>query len=148
MTARQSTASRRVFSASNALQVLGDTLSDIKHEDKLTFADLGRVVGKSDDQAAKYCDGSAEMGAVAFMLAWREFNGRFTGPLQRFVEETRPAAVDDRHGHTSILQAALALSVALQDGDISPEEVRANRSTLENARDAIDAQLAKLRPAA
>jgi hypothetical protein len=29
---------------------------------------------------------------------------------------------------------------------LQPEEVRANRATLEAARDAIDAQLAKLRP--
>lgn len=147
MTARQSTGSRRVFSASNALDLIGSTLADIKREDGLTYADLGRVLGKSEDQASKYCEGSAEMGAVAFMLAWREFNGRFAGPLGRFCEETRPIGCD-HSGQSSILKAALALSVALEDGEVTPEEVLANRSTLENARDAIEAQLAKLRPAA
>lgn len=144
---RQSTGSRRVFSASNALDVISETLSEIKREDKLTYADLGRVLGKSEDQASKYCDGSAEMGAVAFMLAWREFNGRFAGPLGRFCEETRPVGCDHT-GQSSILKAALALSVALEDGEVSTEEVRANRSTLEEARDAINAQLAKLTVAA
>lgn len=145
---RQSTAPRRVFSASNALKVVGDALADIKREDGLTYADLGRVLGKGDDQASKYCDGGADMGIVSFLLAWREFNGRFIGPVKCFVEQTRPIATDDRAGHTTILEAALALSVALQDGDITAEEVRANRATLEAARDAIEAQLAKLRPAA
>jgi hypothetical protein len=148
MSTRQSTASRRVFSASNALKVVGDALADIKREDGLTYTDLGRVLGKGEDQASKYCDAAADMGLVSFLLAWREFNGRLMGPVKCFVEETRPIATDDRRGHTTILEAALALSVALQDGAITAEEVRANRATLENARDAIEAQLAKLRPAA
>jgi hypothetical protein len=38
------------------------------------------------------------------------------------------------------------MSKALEDGDITEAEVLANRATLENARDAISDQLAKLRP--
>jgi hypothetical protein len=148
MTARQSTASRPVFSASAVLDAVASELATIKHEDNLTDADLGRVLGKSEDQAAKYRTGLAEMGVVAFAAAKREWNGRFTGALDRLCVDSRPASIDDRRGHTTILEAALALSVALQDGSITPEEVRANRATLENAREAIDAQLAKLRPAA
>lgn len=148
MTARQSTAKRPVFSASAVLDAVASELSTIKHEDALTDADLGRVLGKSEDQAAKYRTGLAEMGIVAFAAAKREWNGRFTGALDRLCVESRPAVTDDRKGHTSLLQAALAFSVALQDGEFTAEEVRANRATLENARDAIEAQLAKLRPAA
>lgn len=145
---RQSTASRKVFSASAVLAAVAADLSALKHEDRLTYADLGALLGKSEDQAAKYCEATAEMGVVAFARAWREWNGRATGSLARLCEESRPQAVDDRKGQISLLEAALALSVALADGEIDPEEVRANRPTLEAARDAIDAQLGKLRPAA
>ena len=148
MTVRQSTASRPVFSASAVLAAVAYELSTIKHEDNLTDADLGRVLGKSEDQAAKYRTGLAEMGVVAYAAAKREWNGRFTGALDRLCTDSRPPVVCDRRGHTTLLEAALALSVALEDGNITPEEVRANRATLEAARDAIDAQLGKLRPAA
>lgn len=147
MTARQSTASRPVFSASAVLDAVASELTTIKHEDKLSDADLGRVLGKSEDQAAKYRTGLAEMGIVAYAAAKREWNGRFTGALDRLCTDSRPASADDRKGQITLLEAALALSVALADGKIEPEEVRANRSTLEAARDAIDQQLAKLRPA-
>lgn len=148
MTARQSTPSRPVFSASAVLAAVASELTTIKHEDDLTDADLGRVLGKSEDQAAKYRTGLAEMGIVAWAAGKREWNGRFTGALDRLCVDSRPAAGDDRRGQITLLEAALALSVALADGTITPEEVRANRATLESARDAIDAQLAKLRPAA
>jgi hypothetical protein len=148
MTNRASTAIRPVFSASAALEAAGRALNEIKSEDRLTWSDLGAVLGVSEDQAAKYADGSSTMNFVTFYRGKREWNGRFTGYIDRLCVDSRPGKVDDRHGHTSILEAALALSVALQDGDISPEEVRANRGTLENARDAIDEQLRKLRPAA
>lgn len=148
MSVRQSTVLRRVFSASAVLDAIASELSAIKHEDGLTDADLGRVLGKSEDQAAKYRTGLAEMGVVAFAAAKREWNGRFTGALDRLCVDSRPVSVDDRACESTVLKAVLALSVALADGSITPEEVRANRATLENARDAIDAQLAKLRPAA
>lgn len=139
---------RPVFSASHVLDSIASELSLIKSQDSLTYADLGRVLGKSEDQAAKYCDGTAEMGVVAFASAKREWNGRFTGALDRLCHDSRPGEHDDRAATNSILKAALALSVALEDGNVDHEEVRANRATLENARDAIDAQLAKLVKAA
>jgi hypothetical protein len=146
MTVRQSTASRPVFSASAVLDAVAAELATIKHEDGLTDADLGRVLGKSEDQAAKYRTGLAEMGIVAFAAGKREWNGRFTGALDRLCVDSRPAAADDRRGQITLLEAALALSVALADGKIDKEEVRANRSTLEAARNAIDDQLRKLGP--
>lgn len=145
---RQSTPQRSIFSASSVLDAIASELTIIKHEDGLTDADIGRVLGKSEDQAAKYRTGLADMGVVSFAAGKREWNGRFTGALDQLCVDSRPGKLDDRHGQISILEAALALSVALADGNISPEEVRANRATLENARAALDTQLAKLRPAA
>jgi hypothetical protein len=132
------------FSASAVLDVLGEALTTIRREDGLTFADMAATLGKSEDQAAKYCAGSATMDAVTYSRAKREWGGRFTGGLHRLCESSRPALASDRHCESSVLRAALALSVALEDDVVSAEEVRANRATLENARDAIEAQLAKL----
>ncbi len=148
MSARQSTGSRPVFSASAVLDAIASELSTIKHEDGLTDADLGRVLGKSEDQAAKYRAGLAEMGVVAFAAAKREWNGRFTGALDRLCEESRPASVCDHSTLTALLDLGARLAKALEDGEIQPHEVRDNRAQLENVRDLIDAQLAKLRPAA
>lgn len=51
----------------------------------------------------------------------------------------------DRTRESKVLKAALALSVALADDDtITPDEVRANRATIEAARDALDELLRKL----
>jgi hypothetical protein len=148
MTARQSTALRPAFSASNALEAIGRAIHEIKLQDHLTWADIGAVLGVSDDQAAKYAEGTAAMSAVTFGRGKREWNGRFTGYFDRLCEDSRPGKVDDRRAQTSLLEAALAFSVALEDGNISPAEVRANRHVLEAARDAIEEQLGKLRPAA
>ena len=143
---RQSTAKRSVFSASSVLEAIARELSAIKSEDRLTYADIGRVLGKSEDQAAKYCEGTAEMGAVAFAAAKREWNGRFTGALDRLCHEhSRANGEADRARENKVLRAALALSTALVDDDeIDAEEVRDNRAILESGREAIDQLLAKL----
>lgn len=142
---RQSTGSRPVFSASAVLAAVAADLSQIKEDDGLTDADIGRVLGKSEDQANKYRKGEADMGIVSFAAGKREWNGRFTGALDRLCVDSRPGTVCDRSSLTFVLQAAAELSKALEDGIITPEEVRDNRATLEAARDAIDAQLRKLR---
>lgn len=137
---------RRVFSASAAVACIGKALSEIKAEDGLTYNDLGAVLGRSEDQAAKYCDGSATMDAITFARGKREWGSRFTGYLDRLCDDSRPGSVDDHAGQTCVIAAALAFSHALQDGQITEQEVRDNRAILENARDALTAQLAKLRP--
>ncbi|HEX8413816.1 MAG TPA: hypothetical protein VF637_08015 [Sphingomicrobium sp.] len=140
---------RTVFSASAIVDAIASELSLIKSQDRLTYADLGAVLGKSEDQAAKYCDGSAVMDAVTLYRGKREWNGRFTGAADRLCVDSRPNAGNDRSCGSKVLAAALAMSVALEgDDEIVSDEVRANRATLEAARDAIDAQLAKLGPQA
>lgn len=134
-----------VFSASTVLDEVGTALSAIRRDDKLTFADIAAIIGKSEDQAAKYCAGSAEMGMVAYARARREWNGRFDGALDRLCHDTRPVSDADRTRHSKVLRAALALSVALEDDDeITAVEVRANRATIEQARDALDELLRKI----
>ncbi|GGN49506.1 hypothetical protein GCM10011349_20200 [Novosphingobium indicum] len=140
---------RPAYSASNALAALGRAISEIKAEDGLTWSDVGAILGVSDDQASKYAEGTATMNAVTFGRGKREWNGRFTGYFDRLCVESRPGSVDDRLAAHSVLQAAMTLSDALTKSDEIPlEMIRANRAVLENARDAIEEQLSKLRPAA
>lgn len=137
------------YSASRAIEALAKALGEIKAQDRLTYADIGAVLGKSEDQAAKYCDGSATMDAVTLGRGRREWGSRFTGYFDRLCDAGKPSPEADRKCESAVLQAALVLSRALADDNaIHAEEVRQSRSELEQARDAIEAQLAKLRPAA
>lgn len=145
MTHRTNERERAVFSASTVLGTVGQSLTAIRLEDNLTFSDLGAVIGKSEDQAAKYCAGSAEMGIIAYARARREWNGRFDGALDRLCHDSRPKAQADRESQSKVLRAALALSVALEDDDqIDADEVRQNRGVIEEARDALVGLLRKL----
>ncbi len=137
----------RALSASSILEAIGEDLSQIKREDRLTYADLARVLGKSEDQAAKYCEATQEMGAVAFAFAWDQWNGRFTGRLAALING-KPDSTNDRAKESAILKAALALSLALDDEEVDNDEIRKNRVTLENAREAIDGLLSRLGPKA
>ena len=136
------------YSASRALSALGKALGEIKAADHLTYADLGAVLGRSEDQAAKYCEGTATMDAVTFGRAKKEWGGRFTGYFDRLCDNCQPGRASDRQCESSVLKAALALSVALQDGKITPAEIRAERGTIEDARDALEGLLVKLTVAA
>lgn len=145
MTTRASTAKPPALSASRILQALGDELLAIKAEDGLTFKDVGRLIGKSEDQAAKYCDASATMDVVTFAFAKREWNGRFTRHFDELVSGSRHNGASDRSCESKVLRAALALSIALDgDEEITPAEVKANRATIEQARDVLDGLLAKV----
>ena len=136
-----------VFSASSVLDTVGEALTAIRIEDKLTFADIAAVLGVSDDQAAKYCAGAQTMNLVTFARGGREWNGRLGGSLYRLCSESRPTTDTDRGRGNKVLRAALALSISLEGHeDINPEHVRANRAVLENARDALADILGKLGP--
>jgi len=136
-----------IFSEKRVLSAIADALSAIKSEDGLTWDDVAAVLGVSDVQAAKYFDGSAKINIIAFARAKREWNGRFTGAFDRLCVDSRPTIENGRSAESKVLKAALALSIALEDDDaVTPKEVRQNRATLENARDAIDGLLATLKP--
>ena len=59
--------------------------------------------------------------------------------IAALCHDSRPNKHCDRVRQSKVLEAALALSVALQDdGEVSPGEVRDNLKQLEEARDALD----------
>ena len=147
MTQRSNTDERKrpIFSASNVIEAVAADLSAIKLKDDLTDADIAAILGKSEDQAEKYRKAAATMDIVTYARGKREWNGRFTGRLDKLCEESRPCADTDRARHSKLLRAALAVAEALEDDDdVSPEEVKINRRELEEARDAIDALLRKI----
>jgi len=135
----------RTLSASSLLAALGDALGRIRAEDGLTWDDVGRVLGKHGDTAAHYADASAEMGVLAYHLGRREWGSRFTGEADKLLGDASGEQCP-RRAQTLILHAALTLSAALEDDDLTDAEIAASRGTLENARDAIDHVLARLTP--
>lgn len=142
--ARQSTVNRKPYSASNALDAVARALGEIKHQDSLTWADVGAVLGKSDDQAAKYAEGSATMDFVTFGRARHYWGTRFTCYFDQLCGASTVAG-DERHILTVILSAANRISEALEDnGEVDADEVHANRKILSEAFDALGGLLQKI----
>lgn len=137
---------RRSLSAFSVRNALAAALMQIKAEDELTFKDVGRILGVGEDQAARYCDGTASIKAENLYFGKREWNGRLTGLADKLLETVEQQ--DAHKAQTLILKAALALSAALEDGDLSENEILANRTILENAKEAIDKTLGRLGPRA
>lgn len=139
-----STPRRTTYSASNAVAALADDLLDIKRADRLTYADLGAVLGKSEDQAAKYADGSATMDVITFGRGRREWGARFTGRFDLLCDDPRAAAGGDQLALTALLQLVVELSRALEDQQVCRADAEAMREQLLDARAAIDRLLAKI----
>ena len=139
---------RSVYSASAAAAAIGRAILEIKSEDTLTWAEIGVVLGKSEDQVAKYADGTAYMDFVTYGRGKREWNGRFTGYFERLCVDSRPGSQCDHGALTNVLSAATSLSQSLADGEITAAEIRESRQLLEQARDDLDALLSKARAVA
>ena len=133
--------------ASDILEALGNDLLKIKMEDKLTWAELGRVLGVSEDQAAKYADGTATMNAVAYTFGRIAWNGRFTGSLDKLVERATDH-IDGHHLMTLLFECGGELARAMEDGTLTDEEIRKARKQLESLRAGIDKLLARIGPRA
>lgn len=152
MSASHIHSSRGSFCVSDALDTLGEDIATIRVEDGLTWIDVGRELGKCKDRARDYSKAVSEMPLSAFLLGCRRWNGRFGGRVLAMIGkrladlETTADTIPDRAKESSVLAAALSLSVALADGKITDEEIVANRQTLENANAAIDALLARAGP--
>jgi hypothetical protein len=132
------------------LETLGDSLDRIKREDGLTDVDLGRVLGKSDDQAGKYRSGTADMGVVSLLLGIREWDGRFIndalGLFGMKVVSVVSSATSDRDTLTALTGILNEVAIALaDDGKIDDRELVAMRPELEAAGRAIDTLRERLR---
>lgn len=140
----------RTVPASTLLATLGDSLGRIKDRDKLTYVDVGRVLGKSDDQAGKYRDGTADMGVVSLLLGIREWDGAFIndvlGLVGMKVVPLESSAATDRDALPAITGLLHQVAVALaDDGKIDDRELMAMRTELTEAGRAIDMLRERLR---
>lgn len=129
MTAPQIHGTPRSFSVSNALETIGEDLATIKREDKLSWKDVGRVMGKSDDRAADYASAISEMPVSAFLLGLREWNGRLGARVLAMIgKQIGPldaADMTDNERLAKLLHLAHLLSLALlDDGKVDDDELR------------------------
>jgi len=146
-------ARRASFSASKALDRIAEDLSAIKKEDGLTWGDIGRVLGKGEDQASKYGSGLAEMSVTSFLLASREWNGRFANGVLSLIGmklvEVGGDLSSDSEKLSRILKLAHLISAALTDietpGTVDDDELaQIGAEALDEATRAIDALRARM----
>lgn len=134
----------RTVPASRLLDQLGDSLDAIKREDGLTDVDLGRVLGKSDDQAGKYRNGTADMGVVSLLYGIREWDGRFVNDvlalLGHKISPIETSAATDRDAMPALTGLLHEIATALaDDGKIDDRELDHMWPALQEAGRAIDA---------
>ncbi len=129
--------------ASKLVEQIAATLSTIKDEDKLTYAELGSAIGRSDDQAAKYCEGSATMDAPTFLRACNTWNGRFANPVMALfnlhVEEQAARNVGDvPHLLLGMTHLSASLQQAMLDQQLDDEEIVAMHPFIEVVGGLVD----------
>lgn len=143
----------RTIPATLLLDTLGQSLAAIKTEDGATDADLGAVLGKSEDRAAAYRAGSGDMGIVSFLRGCREWDGRFANAVLALVGmRLEPLDADvgsDRASFTAVCELLTGLAAALEDDNIvDDEELRQLAPAIEKAGRHIDRLRSRLRPRA
>lgn len=150
MTAPTNNGRYRTVSASKLLETLGASIGRIKSRDELTYADVGRVFGKGDDQAAKYKEGIAEMGVTSFLFGCKEWDGSFAndalGLIGMKLVTIETDAATDRDTLSALTGLLHEVAVALaDDGKIDDRELLSMRDELDAAGRAIDALRERLR---
>ena len=127
-------AKRRTFSASAAVDAQNAVLTSIRDEDAATWADMGRVLGKSDDRAAAYANTASPIDLPTFLAGCREWGGRFADPLLglvggRWADAGSICSSDDP---ASITLATLlpAIIAAELDGVTTACELRPNEALI------------------
>jgi hypothetical protein len=127
---------RRTFSASAAVDAQNAILTSIKTDDAATWADMGRVLGKSDDRAAAYANTASRLDLPTFLAGCREWGGRFADPLLALVggrwgEAGAVCTGDESAALTlaNLLPAVIAIEAdqLTEPGELLPHEVLIRR---------------------
>jgi hypothetical protein len=127
---------RRTFSASAAVDAQNAILTSIKTDDAATWADMGRVLGKSDDRAAAYANTASPLDLPTFLAGCREWGGRFADPLLalvggRWAEAGAVCTGDESAALTlaNLLPAVIAIEAdqLTEPGELLPHEVLIRR---------------------
>lgn len=137
----------RAVSDSFLIEKLGESLSAIKHDDRLTDDDLGRFLHKGKDAGKAYRTGFAEMGAVAFLRGCERWNGRFANDALKAVGmklvPISDAGISDQSLQSRLAKLMYEVSIALEDGKIDELELQRMKRTLIEAGEAVDAYRGK-----
>lgn len=134
MTAPHLHGTRRTFSASAAVDVQNNILTSIKSEDEATWADMGRVLGKSDDRAAAYANTASPIDLPTFLAGCREWGGRFADPLLSLVggrwADAGAICTSDDPASLTLAQLLPAIITAELDGITTVEEVQPHEALI------------------
>lgn len=138
----------RSVSASKLIDALAECLTEIKREDDLTDADLGRILHKGQDAGKAYRTGFAEMGVVAFLRGCERWNGRFAKDALALIgmklTPLQPRPQSDRKFGVILSRLKLAVDEALEnDNEIDDQELDAMSALLDEVGAAIDARRTK-----
>jgi len=133
----------RRASGSSLIEALADALTSIKAEDKLTDLELANFLGKDGQDSGKaYRTGYAEMPVTAFLRGCEVWNGRFAnGALALIGMKLVPldaGNINDRASLSALTRLLLELSVALEDGEITHDELTAMKTAIEEAGKVVD----------
>ncbi|WP_230771122.1 hypothetical protein [Sphingomonas sp. Leaf4] len=125
---------RRTFSASAAVDTQNGILTAIKFEDGATWADIGRVLGKSDDRAAAYANTASPIDLPTFLFGCKEWGGRFADPLLALVggrwAEAGAICTSDDPASLTLAQLLPAIISAELDGIATVEEVQPHEALI------------------
>ena len=128
MTAPHIHRQRRTFSASKAVEVQGSVLTDIKTTDDVTYKDIGRILGKSEDRAAIYTAGGSAMDLPTFLAGCDAWGGRFADSLLALAggrwADAGAYCVGDEQGALTLAQLLPAIIEVEADGRTEAVELR------------------------
>lgn len=120
-------ARRRTFTASSAVETQNAILTSIKSEDGATWADIGTVLGKSDDRAAAYANTSSPIDLPTFLAGCDRWGGRFADPLLALVggrwAEAGSICTGDDPASLTLSRLLPAIIAAELDGETTVEEL-------------------------
>jgi len=132
----------RTVSGSKLIDVLAGSLTEIKSEDGLTDAEIGKFLHKGVDAGKAYRTGYAEMPVTSFLRGCERWNGRFANDTLALIGmklvPIANAEVNDQTLQTRLAKLMFEVSVALEDGVITPFELNGMKRTLIEAGEAID----------
>ena len=119
---------RRTFSASRSVEVQGCVLDHIKRDDDITFKDMARVLGKSEDRAAIYTAGGSAMDLPTFLAGCDAWGGRFADPLLKLAggrwADADAVCSGDVNGALTLATLLPAIIEVEADGITEPHELR------------------------
>lgn len=138
----------RTVSGSKLIDVLAESLTEIKAQDGLTDAEIGKFLHKGVDAGKAYRTGYAEMPVTSFLRGCERWNGRFANDALSLIGmKLVPLAtevVSDQTLSTRLCKLMLDVSLALEDGVITDLEVARMKRTLIEAGEAIDSMRGRL----